>query len=259
MNILLILMFLNFEKSFQFVAELSIKIDKNYLKTISTETNNIISNLGNIAVLKCDNHSFDEIFWVQTINKTNTFLIESNDRVLIKNNDLIINGTILKDDEYYYCGVINSNGSLLVYSSFYLFIKVDPIISIIIDYNIINETLIYNLTSDKLYEIVCTAFYAKPKVDLSLEIETSATLIETKNVTTICSQQLCTTITSFNVKLKSYETVKRDYITCRAKPLYEMNFSNKNDSFLTIKRDINVLSMVKTGKTIQKLEIYIFV
>jgi len=74
--------------------------------------------------LDCNASSSDNITWIQSSNKTGTYIVQYNSRVSLINNGLQLHfaSLVITDEEYYACGVINSS-KLFIKSTFNLFIR----------------------------------------------------------------------------------------------------------------------------------------
>ena len=79
----------------------------------------------NSFAIFCNVNSSQNIFWVQTINKTGVYYVQNNNRVFTTNNGLYLNFTKIQliDEEYYACAYNNSNNQLMPLKSFNLYVK----------------------------------------------------------------------------------------------------------------------------------------
>jgi hypothetical protein len=75
--------------------------------------------------LYCNASSSDNITWIQSSNKTGTYIVQYNSRVSLINNGLHFASLVIIDEEYYACGVINST-KLVIKNTFNLFIRGNP-------------------------------------------------------------------------------------------------------------------------------------
>ena len=74
----------------------------------------------------------------------------------------------LVDQEYYACAYYDQSNTIRTLQSFYLYVKVYPLLSIVVGGIIYNETDIINLNVSMTYSVACLAIDAKPDVNLEL-------------------------------------------------------------------------------------------
>ena len=66
-----------------------------------------------------------QITWIQTLNKTNIYLVQNDSRISFGLNGQQLNfaNLLISDDEYYSCGYLTTNNRFQILSNFYLFIR----------------------------------------------------------------------------------------------------------------------------------------
>ena len=74
----------------------------------------------------------------------------------------------LVDQEYYACAYYDQTNTIRAIQSFFLYVKVYPLLSIVVGQTIYNETDIITFNVSMSYQVACLAIDAKPDVNLDL-------------------------------------------------------------------------------------------
>ena len=87
----------------------------------------LVETAGMAYSINC-NHSAllanQSIIWIQTVNKTNIFYIQQSDKVSANGDVLSFTSLRLIDEEFYACGIFDSNtNKLKIINSYYLYVR----------------------------------------------------------------------------------------------------------------------------------------
>lgn len=125
---------------------------------------------GQPFAIQCNTTETRPIVWVQTINGTGVFTVPLTSRVFTSQNGLTLNFAIaqLVDQEYYACAYYDSANSLRVLNSFNLYVKVYPVLTIVVGTTVYNESDTIVLNAPGTYQLACLSVQSKPDVDLVL-------------------------------------------------------------------------------------------
>lgn len=125
---------------------------------------------GQPFVIRCNTTESRPIVWLRTINETGVFTVANSSRVYITDNGLALNFAIVQlfDQEFYACAFADSAGTFNVVQSFYLYVKVFPVLTFVVGTTIFNasDTIIFNAPGT--YQLACLSVQSKPEVELSI-------------------------------------------------------------------------------------------
>ncbi len=86
----------------------------------------ILSDIGDSIFLTCNSASQNEsITWIQTINKTDIYFLDDDNKTSILNNgsQVQIKNVNIFDEEYYACGIQDMNNSFKIISSYFVYVR----------------------------------------------------------------------------------------------------------------------------------------
>ncbi len=86
----------------------------------------VIGDISSAYTINCNASANQSVIWLQTLNKTGVFYVQTDDRITIASNgqQLSFAKLALIDDEYYGCGFIDpTNNKLKLLNSYYLYIR----------------------------------------------------------------------------------------------------------------------------------------
>lgn len=146
---------------------------------------------GQPFAIACNTTITQPIVWIQTVNGTGVYTVANTSRVFPTQNGLYLNFTAvnLVDQEYYACAYYDQTNTIKAIQSFYLYVKVYPLLSIVVGQTIYNETDVITLNASYTYELACLAIDAKP--DVNLELIDSNTFESLGNSTNSLTQHSC--------------------------------------------------------------------
>ena len=111
------------------------------------------------------------ITWLQTVNRTRLYHVETNGRVSLSTNGSVLSFSPLQlyDEEYYACGLWDEfDNSFTLLDAFEVYVEVLPVMALLVDNTLVaaNDTIALVPSANVTYTIACASINSRPDVKL---------------------------------------------------------------------------------------------